>query len=219
MKFILLFVLFNIFSVLNISEANAAGLPQTRFIYQEKSGPASVVIVNPDPHEVLIQVYVDSKDSVSSNIRVYPSVFTLPANGRRIVKIYGLNNFLLDREESIRYLHVATIPPEGDKGSALKMVVNARYKMMLRPNNMANGKLEEAVNALKVSCDGSDCFLVNSSPFNIVLSELEVNGRNVEVDYIAPNKKILVSKGTPKTIIGKYINDNGDYIPLPRFSF
>ncbi|MGN7512657.1 fimbrial biogenesis chaperone [Aeromonas salmonicida] len=217
MKFIFLFI--NVLSVLILSEANAAGLPHTRFIYQEKSGPASVVIVNPDLHEVLIQVYVDQKESVSSNVRVYPSLFTLPAKGRRVVKIYGLNTFLSESVETIRYLHVASIPPEGDKGSAVKMVVNARYKMMLRPNNMGNVKLEYAVDALKVSCDGADCFLVNNSPFNIVFAELEVNGRNVDVDYITPNQRLFISKGKPEKIIGKYINDNGDYITLPKFSF
>lgn len=206
-------VMFFFVVVLSCSEVWAAGLPQTRYVYTEQTGPASVRIVNPDKHDVLVQVYLDS-GVAQGKVSVFPSVFTMGPNSSRVVKIYGLNSWLSKDMETIRSIKVATVKAEADRG-AVDIVVVAQYKMLLRPKIMSDLTLEEAVAGLAIDCERSGCFLANASQFNIIFSSIVVDGKPINVEWIEPRGRVYIGKVRPKSIVGKYIDDAGYIIVLP----
>ncbi|VFB09616.1 fimbrial chaperone protein PefD [Aeromonas salmonicida] len=219
MKIIFNFALACTLNIFCFWEAYAAGLPVTRFVYTEKTGPADIVVVNPDNHEVLVQTYMDLEDREASKVRVFPSLFTLPANGRRVVKVYGLNTLLSQEEEVIRYLNVATLPPESGDKNSVRVILTAKYKVLIRSNNIPQKNATDAVKMLDVTCENTGCHLVNNSSLNVIFANLSVNGTEIKDEILPPKKRIFLAKNKPIVIDGKYIDDTGNYIELPRLTF
>lgn len=192
----------------------AAGLSQTRIIYEGSQAYGSAIVVNPDPYKVLVHAVIDNNTQPSSLVKIYPPIFTLPPNGRRVVKIYGLKSLINDKKESVAYINIATLPPENKQGNTVKIISNVKYKVFIRASNIAEYKISDAVNKLVVRKSEHGYVLENSSPLHIFFADLIVNGEGYNNELVKPYSSIYLGKNKPKSVSGQYIDDSGIYIPF-----
>lgn len=195
------------------SSARSAGLYNTRHVYYEKSGPESMVVVNTDPHPVLVEFSVSDATGKPAPVKAFPNVFTIPAKNRRVVKVYGLNNLLNPDSELINYINITSVSPTPKKdGGTMQVTITARYKLMLRPLKMKAMTLEDAVNKLHTTCKGFECFLVNDSPFNIVFSAIQADGKELDLEVLESGGRFLLGRSMPRLVSATYVNDSGIYV-------
>lgn len=209
LKFFFITLLFMSHSVFS------AGMATTRHVFNEWEKSNSIEIVSKDGVETLVQVFVDDGAEMKKqpeSIHVSPSLFTLAADSRRVVKIYGLSDYLKKDRESILFINVTTLPKEGeltDSSVASKNIVNMRYKLFLRPNSMKGMSLNGAVKSLKLVSVDKKSVIENNSPFHIVVSKIEFNGSVRAGEEIKPYSSLTLGSLITGPLRLEYINDSG----------
>lgn len=151
----------------------------TRVIFTDNNAEKSLMLVNTNPYQVLVQTWIDhgNIDSTPGNVTTpfvaVPAIFTLEPNtmqGLRIVK----NNLPLPTDrESVFWLNLYEIPPtqkvKPPEQQSVLLTMNTQMKVFYRPAGLKDGDL--AANSLRFTLrhhpSGANIICHNSSAFFI----------------------------------------------------
>ncbi|MBN6044526.1 molecular chaperone [Citrobacter sp. ku-bf4] len=195
MKKIFASVLLSIF-ILSGTVHAALTLNADRLVYNEKDGDASVTIHSSEERAYLIQSWIDAGDSSATKklpFVVTPPLFRLTPKSDNVIRVVYLGNGLPADRESLFWLDVKGVPGLTDSEAKVEnrmvLAVNNRIKFFFRPAGL-KGDPGEGVKNLQWSRSGNSVTVNNSSPFNLVLSDIIVDKESVPVSVVSNNTVI-----------------------------
>lgn len=200
-------------------------LGSTRVIYYEKTGAASVRVINTSSSPFLVQTWVDNFQGsggwekppvlATGSFVTIPPLFRLDKGENSIRINHASGSFPKDRE-SVFHLKVKTIPsvPKPAEGTNYVQFafVNA-IKMFWRPVGL-KGNPDEAYKLLTFRRIGGDIEAVNPTPYHITIKRLKVGGREVhapDLRMVPPfgSQRWHLPEGASGTVIYSTVNDFG----------
>jgi len=198
----------------------------TRVIYPENTKETVVQLINNGDDPSLVQAWIDDGDinSTPETAKV-PFLLTPPVvkvnghNGQQL-RIKKLPASLPGDRESVFYLNVLDIPPKPENMQSLntmQLAIKSRIKVFYRPTAL-KGTLEQAINQLRLNADARGFTIINNSPFNITIANIEGSGESKLLEnslMVAPFSqdtaisKKSVRKGQSYRVM--YVDDAGAY--------
>jgi chaperone protein EcpD len=206
----------------------AVTLQGTRIVHDASKGrDVTVKASNVGELPAMTQVWIDDGDSqsrpenVRTPFRLTPTQPRLlqPKQGQAYRVTYAPRPSeapLPTDRESVFYFNLLDIPPKpsNDGGkNLLQFAVRTRVKLFHRPAGLP-GNARDAASALQWSADGDALQVRNPSVYHVTLSTLTLaDGRNVEVDMIAPGAQVRYAlpegAAMPATVSFKWLDDYG----------
>ncbi len=166
-----------------MSQAYAVlGLDRTRIIFNEAEGGTSVVVDNQDPaSSFLAQTWIENQkgEKLTNSLVALPFLQKIGPKQKKQIKISymdGQNTLPTDRE-SLLYFNVLGIPPQGKEANAVQFTIQSRLKLFYRPKGI-DYKVSADKNFqrdMKVSKQGGSIKLTNPTPFNIIVTNINVD--------------------------------------------
>ncbi|MFQ1743816.1 molecular chaperone [Aeromonas veronii] len=167
-------------------------LSTTRLIFEEGAREASVTVRNKGDTR-LIQSWLD-KDKPEQSLppfAVTPPLAKLDKEGQQLLRVHYAGQGLPQDRESMYWLAVQEIPQKAQGGNVVQFAVQQRIKVFYRPAGLA-GKASEAPRALTLALSGGQLILSNPTPYFINLASLEVDGKGLDSEAIAPFGKLTL---------------------------
>ena len=205
-----------------MSQAHAVlGLDRTRVIFNEADGGTSVVVENQDPaSSFLAQTWIEKPngEKLTNSLVALPFLQKISPKQKKQIKISymdGQNTLPQDRE-SLLYFNVLGIPPQGKEASVVQFTIQSRLKLFYRPKGIDYKIAPDSDfrRDLKVTKQGANLQLANPTPFNIIISNINVD-QSKDKDFpettIAPFSDSVVKLKNPnwnRFYLG-YVDDFG----------
>ena len=168
-----------------MSQAYAVlGLDRTRIIFNEEDGGVSVVIENQDSaSSFLAQTWIEKPngEKLNNSLVALPFLQKLSSKQKKQIKITYMEgqNLLPQDRESLLYFNLLGIPPQGKESSVVQFTIQSRLKLFYRPKGieykMPAGN--DFRRDLLVTKQGGNIKLTNPTPFNIIITNLNVDQR------------------------------------------
>lgn len=161
-------------------------LSTTRLIFEGEMKEASVTVKNKGATR-LIQSWLD-KDKPEQPVppfAVTPPLAKLEKEGQQLLRVHYAGQGLPQDRESMYWLAVQEIPQKAQGASVVQFAVQQRIKVFYRPTGLA-GKASEAPRALTLALSAGQLTLSNPTPYFINLASLEVDGKGLDSETIAP---------------------------------
>lgn len=175
---------------------SAITLNADRLVYNEKEGDASITVHSNEERAYLIQSWIDAGDSSAAKklpFVVTPPLFRLTPKSDNVIRIVYLGNGLPADRESLFWLDVKGVPGLNDAEAKVEnrmvLAINNRIKFFFRPAGL-KGDPGEGVKNLRWSRSGNSVTVNNSSPFNLVLSDIIVDKETIPVSVVDNNTVI-----------------------------
>lgn len=174
-----------------VSTAHSAiNLGQTRVIYNENDKAAMFDVNNNTDKPYMVQTWLDNgnPDETPANLPmlITPPILKLDGHKSAVLRaIYQGNGFPED-VESVAWINVQEIPTIENEENTLQLAQRIRIKLFYRPVGL-NMTLPEAVEKLQWQCHGHTLRAVNATPLHISLTQLHINGQNIDADMINPH--------------------------------
>lgn len=167
-----------------------------RLVYKEKEGDASITIHSNEERAYLVQSWIDAGNSTEVKklpFVVTPPLFRLAPKSDNVIRIMYLGSGLPTDRESLFWLDVKGVPGLNDAETNVKnrmvLAINNRIKFFFRPAGL-KGEPGESVQNLKWTRSGNSVTVSNSSPFNLVLSNILVDNEIIPVSVVDNNTVI-----------------------------
>ncbi|MHA7844781.1 fimbria/pilus periplasmic chaperone [Serratia sp. D1N4] len=191
----------------------------TRVIYPSDTKEVSVKLTNVGPSPVLIQSWIDTGDTTAKPAAIQvPFVLTPPMNrveqGKgQTLRISYTGGTLPSDKESIFWLNVLEVPAKKQAKAdenLLQVAFRSRIKMFYRPAGLA-GNASDAAKTVTWRAQGNSVLASNPTPFYVSFVSLNVNGKEIEGDMIAPHatQTFALPGKTGNQITGTFVNDYG----------
>ncbi|MGL6004047.1 fimbrial biogenesis chaperone [Aeromonas sobria] len=167
-------------------------LSTTRLIFEGEVKEASVTVKNKGATR-LIQSWLD-KDKPEQPVppfAVTPPLAKLEKEGQQLLRVHYAGQGLPQDRESMYWLAVQEIPQKAQGASVVQFAVQQRIKVFYRPAGLA-GKASEAPRALTLALSGGQLILSNPTPYFINLASLEVDGKGLDSEAIAPFGQLTI---------------------------
>jgi len=204
---------------------SALTLNADRVVYNEKDGDASITVHSDESRAYLIQTWLDSGDSTAKvhlPFVVTPPLFRLAPKSDNVIRVMYLGNGLPTDKETLLWLDVKGVPGLNDEESQVQnrmvLAINNRIKFFFRPAGL-KGDAGEAIKNAHWTHAGNTVTVENNSPFNLVLSKIDIDKELIKVSVIDNNtvippfgKKSYTLKHTPQSgaeVQWEAINDFG----------
>lgn len=205
-----------------MSQAYAVlGLDRTRIIFNEEDGGTSVVIENQDStSSFLAQTWIETPEGkkLTDSLVALPFLQKVSPKQKKQIKITymdGQNSLPQDRE-SLLYFNLLGIPPQGKEANVVQFTIQSRLKLFYRPKGI---EYKMSVNKdfqrdLKVVKQGENIKLTNPTPFNIIITNINVDqnkDNNFPETIVAPFSDSVVKLKNPSwnSFEVAYIDDFG----------
>lgn len=194
----------------------------TRVIYPAAKKEVTVQLMNQGDRSALVQAWIDDGDTrtppekLQVPFLVTPPVVKVKGNTGQQLKIKLTKENLPQDRESIYYLNVLDIPPNGTnntESNKIKFALQNRIKLIYRPTGL-HAVNKESFNQLHIKRASTGIVIENSSPNWLTIPEIN-NGTkiNKETLLLAPRTNLTLS-GAPAA--SKYavtlIDDYGNYL-------
>lgn len=166
-----------------MTQAHAVlGLDRTRIILNQADGGTSVVVDNQDKtSSFLAQTWIETAkgDKLTNSLVALPFLQKIGPLQKKQIKIThmeGLNTLPQDRE-SLLYFNVLGIPPQGKEANVVQFTIQSRLKLFYRPKgiNYPLSADKDFQQDLKVAKQGGSLKLTNPTPFNIIVTNINVD--------------------------------------------
>lgn len=183
-------------TVLSGAAKSALTLNTDRLVYKENEGDATVTVHSNEERAYLVQSWIDAGDSTVVKklpFVVTPPLFRLAPKSDNVIRIVYLGNGLPADRESLFWLDVKGVPGLNDEESKVEnrmvLAINNRIKFFFRPAGL-KGDPGEATKNISWSVSGRDITVKNPSPFNLVLSRINVDQETIPVSVVENNTVI-----------------------------
>ncbi|HEM7134546.1 fimbrial biogenesis chaperone [Providencia hangzhouensis] len=194
---------------------------RTRVIYDEASKGVSVVIENIDKKDpYLVQSWIENEngEKISEPLIALPLLQRVEANQKKQIRISLSKNDVKipNNQESLFYFNVLGIPPKTKLENAVEIVIQSRFKLFYRPNELKKYPNNDWQKELKVEKVGKSLILTNPTPYHIIVINVNDNESkandfkeivvkpNSNATYLLSDKQVK----SPKMIV-TYIDDYG----------
>lgn len=197
------------------------GLDRTRIIFNEEEGGTSVVVDNQDnTSSFLAQTWIETPtgEKLTSSLVALPFLQKIGPKQKKQIKITYMEgqNILPQDRESLLYFNVLGIPPQGKEANVVQFTIQSRLKLFYRPKGI-DYKLSTDnyfQRELKVTKQGGNIKLTNPTPFNIIITNINVDQSKDEQfpeTIVAPFSDSVVSLKNPSwnSFEVAYIDDFG----------
>ncbi|ELQ6172612.1 molecular chaperone [Cronobacter dublinensis] len=205
--------------------SSALTLNADRVVYNEADGDASVTVHSDEDRAYLIQTWLDSGNSTAKQnlpFVVTPPLFRLAPKSDNVIRVMYLGHGLPTDKETLLWLDVKGVPGLNDEESQVQnrmvLAINNRIKFFFRPAGL-KGDAGEAIKNAQWTRAGNTVTVNNNSPFNLVLSKIDIDKELIKVSVIDNNtvippfsKKSYTLKHTPQSgaeVQWEAINDFG----------
>lgn len=141
---------------------------------------------------------------------ITPPILKLDGHKSAVLRaIYQGNGFPQD-VESVLWINVQEIPTIENEENTLQLAQRIRIKLFYRPAGL-NMTLPEAVEKLQWQCHGNTLRAVNPTPLHISLTQLHINGQNVDADMVNPHgeRTFTLSQQKVSHIDFNWVDDYG----------
>lgn len=154
----------------------------TRLVYNEEDNHTSISLNNPEDKPFLIQSWV-SKDEFSDerdNVFITtPPLFKLTPHSQNSIRVILSDNKIPTDRESVYWLNIKAIPSSTPGvNNELVIAIKSKIKLFYRPSGL-KGESLLAYQQLIFSNNNGVLKIYNPSPYCVTLSELRVNGVQV----------------------------------------
>lgn len=189
-------ILFFALTSLAYSAGSGVGLNGTRIVYIQGDESTSIGARNNTSINYLAKFIVTKNANGTSNttvpFMVTPPLVKIDSGKSQEVRIYAQQNSLPKDRESIFYFSATMIPATDGpiNGNALNIGYNNVIKLFYRPTNLKMSPRDAHEN-LKIVANATGITVVNNSPYYISLSNLVVNG--VEIDLSMSKRNTMIS--------------------------
>lgn len=167
----------------------AISLGQTRVIYNENDKAATFNVVNNVDEPYMVQTWLDrgNPDETPTNLPmlVTPPILKLDGHKAAVLRTIYQGSGLPQDIESVLWINVQEIPTVSDTKNALQLAQRIRIKLFYRPAGL-DINLPDAVAKLQWQCHGTTLRAINPTALHISLTQLHVNGRDVDADMVNP---------------------------------
>lgn len=167
----------------------AISLGQTRVIYNENDKAATFNVVNNVDEPYMVQTWLDrgNPDETPTNLPmlVTPPILKLDGHKAAVLRTIYQGSGLPQDIESVLWINVQEIPTVSDTKNALQLAQRIRIKLFYRPAEL-DINLPDAVAKLQWQCHGTTLRAINPTALHISLTQLHVNGRDVDADMVNP---------------------------------
>ncbi len=167
----------------------AISLGQTRVIYNENDKAATFNVVNNVDEPYMVQTWLDrgNPDETPTNLPmlVTPPILKLDGHKAAVLRTIYQGSGLPQDIESVLWINVQEIPTVSDTNNALQLAQRIRIKLFYRPAGL-DINLPDAVAKLQWQCHGTTLRAINPTALHISLTQLHVNGRDVDADMVNP---------------------------------
>ncbi|OUY08665.1 fimbrial biogenesis chaperone [Acinetobacter populi] len=227
-KFGLKLALFLLFTPVCWFEVHASViLDTTRLIYNDTDKEVSLHVFNSGTYPVLLQSWIDAGNIKSTPedmdvpFLITPPITRIDSKESQTLRIRYIGRKHDKNQETVYWLNVLEVPPKSDSSeNELNVAYRTRIKLFLRPEILKSLDLSTLVKAVKWNIIGNKLNIINSTPFNISLVDinLESNGDKFDIpgEMIYPYSSKLfeynlsnkVTKSNLKVTLN-YLNDFG----------
>lgn len=179
-----IFVMFSL-SLISISSIVSAGVEigGTRLIYQEDNNQASISLNNPEEKPFLIQSWVSEDEFSDERDKIFittPPLFKLTPHTQNSIRVIRTDDKIPSDRESVYWLNIKTIPSSSPGvTNELVIAIKSKIKLFYRPSGL-KGEPSLAYQQLIFSNDNGVLKIHNPSPYSVTLSELRVNGIQID---------------------------------------
>lgn len=221
-KLILVFLLM-CFSF-SIYAAGGVVVGSTRVVFDGSKKEANLSLKNNnDKSTYLIQSWVeDASGNNKTPFIITPPLFKLDPVKENMLRIVRAGGNLPEDRESVYYVNVKAIPPAPAEESAntLQLAIKTRMKLFYRPAGL-KGSPMDSYKALVWKKEGDSLRIVNNTPFSVTLSEVKVNGSEIDkVDLVLPmsstSYKLPSKVNIGAQVVFTTINDYGGTSELQK---
>lgn len=167
------------------SQVNASVvIAGTRVVYNSKEREVTIKLTNDGALPALVQVWLDKGDAKASPAEIVvpftiaPPVARIEPGKGQTLRIFYTNEPLPQDKESVFWLNVLEIPPEGGaQFNKLQLAFRSRIKFFYRPSGL-KGTAQEAPTEIewKMLRDGKKVELRNPTPYFVSLASFEIEG-------------------------------------------
>lgn len=195
----------------------------TRVVYQGQDKEASLSVSNTDESSpYLVQSWVsayEDRNQSADEFIITPPLFRLDAQSQNILRIIATDvKQLPPDKESLFLINVKAIPAapaEQRDQNVLQIALKTTIKLFYRPADL-KGTLKEAVANLEWQVQDGKLSVHNPSGFNVVVSELLVNGAaDTQIpEVIRPGSTAKSAHPLKRgdTLVLSYINEYGSTV-------
>jgi len=161
----------------------------TRVVFNAKDRESTIKLTNEGALPALVQVWLDKGDpnaapaEISVPFTATPPVSRIEPGKGQTLRIFYTGEALPKDKESVYWLNVLEIPPEGSvETNKLQLAIRSRIKFFYRPSDLSGTALE-APSKLdwQLERGGKQVRLHNPTPYFVSLSSFEVNGMDKPV--------------------------------------
>lgn len=183
---------FSLLMALSLS-AHAGGVVvgSTRVVFDGAKKEASLSLKNNNEKSpYLVQSWVeDESGSNKTPFIITPPVFKLESGKENMLRIVRAGGNLPEDRESVYYVNVKAIPPapKDENANTLQLAIKTRMKLFYRPAGLKGNPID-SYKALQWVKSGSKLHIINNTPFSVTLSEVKINGRDVDNVNLVPAK-------------------------------
>lgn len=170
----------------------AVSLGQTRVIYHEQDKAATFDVKNNTDAPYMVQTWLDSgnPDETPAQLPmlITPPILKLDGHKSAILRILYQGHGFPSDVESVLWINVQEIPTVNEADSTLQLAQRIRIKLFYRPTGLVI-TLPEAVEQLQWQCHGATLRAINPTALHISLTQLKVNGHEVDADMLGPHSE------------------------------
>lgn len=199
-------------------------LGSTRVIYPLSAKQHSISITNHSPKDrYLLNSWIDDKQGNKvKEFLVTPPLFVAEAKSENTLRIISLDLSALPKDrESVFWLNVKSIPSVDretlNNSNLLQLAVQSKIKFFVRPNKLDKNSITiEKQISFKRTANGIEA--INASPYFATITNITIDGKNIEPTMVAPFSTQEITKVTGQKIIYQLINDFGGANPVTEFN-
>ncbi|EKT60237.1 molecular chaperone [Providencia burhodogranariea] len=156
-----------------------------RVIYPAHAQDKTLEFTNNDNTPALVQIWTDVNDPKSSPENkgpfiAIPSIFTIDAKSKQLVKIAYNSEANPDDRESVFYLNYLSIPSVSKQDATknkLMIIVTNRVKIFYRPKNLSIQQ-SDVINNIKFERVGNTLKVSNPTPYYATVTTAKISNSN-----------------------------------------
>lgn len=187
-------LLFGLVTSLSAFADSGIAMSSTRVIYNADKKEAAMTVQNRGKTSAyLVQSWIDdANEKKNPAFVVTPPLFRIEPGKENMLRIVRIGGTLPEDRESIFWLNVKAIPPAAQAdANTLQLAIKTRMKLFYRPAGL-KGNPADAYKQLVWSASGGKVQVSNSSPYNVVLAQVNISGKEVKNDLV----DFVPAKGT-----------------------